>query len=294
MKQLQTAGVIGLVVGSLLLPFSIDVAAGGNKAMAEPIFTRYARIYKAPTLDFRTEFFKDKPMEEAENFDGYSLFLDFTWPINDRSQLQVFLPFYTNGEGDFYKPGTPGDGLPIDIEGYNGVRDFFSLIYERRFPWLESVTGGNVAWLAGIGWSLDPLEATHDGDLVDRFNHSGSNAQIGLKFDDDISGGDMTLLGNLRLIMYRDTDDITLSESAGVNFNILSATGAVMFNQYGRFTPVLEAIFEADFEDYTAFSLAPELIYTLTNSFDVKFAFPFRLTSDGQKYAADLELTYRF
>ena len=282
MKQLQKAGAIGLVVSCLLSPFSINVAAGGNKAMVEPIFTRYARIYQAPTLDFRTEFFKDKPMEEATDFDGYSLFLDFTWPINDRSQLQVFLPFYTDGDADLFKPGHSLDGRPIDIEGYNGVRDFFSLIYERRFPWLEGLTGGNVAWLAGVGWSLDPLEARHDGDLVDRFNHSGSNAQIGLKFDDDISGGDMTLLGNLRLIMYRDTDDITLSESSSVNFNVLSATGAIMFNQYGRFTPVLEAIFEADFEDYTAFSLAPELIYTLSDNFDVTFAFPFRLTSDGQ------------
>jgi len=288
MKQLQKAGAIGLMVGSLLLPFSIDVAAGGNKAMAEPIFTRYARIYKAPTLDFRTEFFKDKPMEEAENFDGYSLFLDFTWPINDRSQLQVSLPFYTEGEAN-----VTGSGRPIDIEGYNGVRDFFSLIYERRFSWLEGVTGGNVAWLAGAGWSMDPLEAKDGSVLIDRYNHSGYNAQIGLKFDDDISSGDMTLLGNLRLIMYMDTDDINLS-GGKTNFQILSATGAVMFNQYGRFTPVLEAIFEADFEDYTAFSLAPELIYTLSDNFDVKFAVPFRLTSDGQKYAANLELTYRF
>ena len=100
MKQLQKAGVIGLLFSSLLMLFSAAVAAGGNKAMVEPIFTRYARIYQAPTLDFRTEFFKDKPMEEAENFDGYSLFLDFTWPINDRSQVEVLLPFYTEGEAD--------------------------------------------------------------------------------------------------------------------------------------------------------------------------------------------------
>lgn len=85
MKQLRKIGIIGLMAGSVLLPISTDVAAGGSKAMVEPMFTRYARIYKAPTLDFRAEFFKDKPMEEAENFDGYSLFLDFTWPINDRS-----------------------------------------------------------------------------------------------------------------------------------------------------------------------------------------------------------------
>ena len=287
MKQLRKIGIIGLMAGSVLLPISTDVAAGSSKAMVEPMFTRYARIYKAPTLDFRAEFFKDKPMEEAENFDGYSLFLDFTWPINDRSQVEVLLPFYTNGEANMNE-----SGQSVDIEGYNGVRDYFSLIYERRFSWLEGVTGANVAWLAGIGWSLDPLEVTSGSTLIDRYNHSGKNAQIGLKFDDDISGGDMSLLGNLRLIMYIDTDDISYSNNAA--FQVLSATGAVMFNQYGRFTPVLEAILESDFQDYTAFSLAPEVIYTLADSFDVKLGIPFRLTSDGQKYAANVELTYRF
>lgn len=293
MKRLQKAGAIGLLASSWLLPFSTGVAAGGNKAMAEPIFTRYARIYQAPTLDFRSEFFRDKPMEEMTDFDGYTLSLDFTYPINERSQLQVLLPFYTNGDGDYDKPGSASDGLSLDVEGYNGVRDFFSIIYERRFSWLEEKTGGNVAWLAGVGRSMDPLDAKYQGDVVDRFNHRGNNAQLGLKFDDDISAGDMTLLGNLRLIVYWDTDDINLT-GGGTTFEVLSASGAVMFNQYGRFTPVLETILEADFNDYLAFSLAPEVIYTLTDSFDVKLAVPFRLTHDGQKVAADLELTYRF
>lgn len=199
----------------------------------------------------------------------------------------MFLPFYTEGEADLI-----GSGRSVDIEGYNGVRDFFSLIYERRFSWLEGVTGGNVAWLAGVGWSLDPLEVTSGSTFIDRYNHSGKNVQIGLKFDDDISGGDMSLLGNLRLIMYIDSDDISYSNNAA--FQVLSATGAVMFDQYGRFTPVLEAILESDFQDYTAFSLAPEVIYTFADSFDVKLGIPFRLTSDGQKYAANVELTYRF
>lgn len=290
MKTSKRTAVIGVLIGSLSMPFFNGAVAAGSKSMVEPIFTRYARIYQAPTLDFGVEFFKDKPLEEATNFDGYTLTLDFTWPINDRSQIEVFLPLYTEGEANLATPLRH----PVDIEGYNGVNDFFSLIYERRFTWLEGVTGVNVAWLAGIGWSLDPLEVTLDNGIVtDRYNHSGSNVQIGLKFDDDIRGGDMTLLGNLRLAMYRDTDDLNLSDGDS-NFNLLSATGAVMFNQYGRFTPVLEAILEADFKDYVAFSLAPEAIYTFGDSLDVKLGIPFRLTSDGQKYAANLEMSYRF
>jgi len=294
MSKLQSTGLTGLLVSTLSLLFPIHAVAGGHKAMAEPLFTRYARMYDAPTLDFRTEFFKDKPMEEMTDFDGYTLTLDFTWPFNDRSQLQLLLPAYTNGDGKYDKPGHSADGLSLDVEGYNGVRDFFSIIYERRFSWLQQQTGVHVAWLAGVGRSMDPLDATYHGDVVDRFNHRGNNAQVGLKFDNDINDADMTLLGNLRLIAYWDTDDINTSPGESTTFQILAASGAIMFNQYGGFTPVLEAILETDFTDYTAFSLAPEIIYTLTDSFDVKIAVPFRLTSDGQKVAADLELTYRF
>jgi hypothetical protein len=293
MNKLHRNGTIVLLVCSLLVPFSVNVFAAGHKAMVEPIFTRYARIYQAPTLDFRAEFFRDKPMEEMTDFDGYTLTLDFTWPFNDRSQLEVLLPLYTNGDGDYDKPGDPFDGVHADVKGLGGVRDFPSIIYERRFSWLEDKTGANVAWLAGIGRRLDTLKVKHKGDEIDRFNHTGYNYQFGLKMDGDIRQGSMTLLGNLRYVRFRDSDDINLTGD-DTAFGVLYATGAVMFNNYGRFTPVLEALLEADFNDFTAFSLAPEVIYTLTDNFDVKLGVPFRLTSDGQKVAADLELTYRF
>jgi hypothetical protein len=53
-------------------------------------------------------------------------------------------------------------------------------------------------------------------------------------------------------------------------------------------------LLEYDFEDFTSFSLSPEIIYSLSDAWDIKFGAPFRLTSDGQKYAAEFELTYRF
>jgi len=293
MKRLQKAGAAGLLASSLLLPFATYVSAAGSKAMVEPIFTRSARIYQAPTLDFQAEYFREKPMEEMTDFDGYSLTLDFTWPINDRSQLEFFLPAYTNGDGDYDKPGNPYDGAHSDVKGLGGVRDFPSIIYERRFAWLEDKTGANVAWLAGFGHRLDTLKVDYQGEEIDRFNHAGYNFQVGLKLDDDIRNGAMSLLGNLRYVMFRDTDDINVTGD-DVNFEILYASGAVMFNAYGNFTPVLESILEYDFEDYTAFSLAPEVIYSFAEKWDVKLGAPFRLTSDGQKYAAEFELTYRF
>jgi hypothetical protein len=293
MKKPHNNVAIGLLVCSLLLPFPVSVYAGGNNAMVEPIFTRYARIYKAPTLDFRAEYFRDKPMEEMTDFDGYTLTLDFTWPFNDRSQLEVLLPLYTNGDGDYDKPGDPFDGVHADVTGLGGVRDFPSIIYERRFSWLEDMTGANVAWLAGIGRRLDTLKVKYKGDEIDRFNHTGFNYQFGLKMDGDIKQGSMTLLGNLRYVRFQDSDDINLTGD-DTAFGVLYANGAIMFNDYGRFTPVLETLLEADFKDFLAVSLAPEVIYTLSDNFDVKLGVPFRLTSDGQKVAANLELTYRF
>ena len=293
MKKFLERGVTGFLLGALLLPLSISMAAAGNKPVVEPIFTRYARIYQAPTLDFRTEFFRDKPMEEMTDFDGYALSLDFTWPINDRSQLEFLLPVYINGDGTYDKPGTRFDGVHADVEGFGGVLDFPSIIYERRSSWLEEKTGTHVAWLAGVGRRFDTLKVKYDGDEIDRFNHTGYSYRFGLKMDDDIRDGSMTLLGNLIYVGFMDSDDINLSGD-DTAFGVLYTTGALMFNDYGRFTPVLEAILEADFKDYTAFSLAPEVIYTLTDNFDIKLGVPFRLTSDGQKVAADLELTYRF
>lgn len=288
MKQFQTAGVVAALVCSLFLPFSANVSAAGSRTPPEPIFTRYARIQQGPVVDFGVEYFRDKPVEEAEDFDGYTLATGLTWPINDRSQFQVLLPFYTNGDATLASSGNT-----VDIEGYNGVFDFFTVLYERRFGWLEGVTGSHVAWRAGLGWSLDPLEVERNGTLVDRYNHSGYNIQLGLAFDDDVSNGDMTLLGDVLLAFYRDSDDLNLSGGAS-NFTMMTASGAVMSNRYGRFRPVLEAILEADFKDYVAFSLAPEAIYTFGEGFDAKLGVPFRLTSDGQKYAVNLELSYRF
>ena len=141
----------------------------------EPIFARYARIYHAPTLDFKVEYLRDKPMEELDHFNGYTATLDFTYPINDVPQIELLLPLHTDGKGDYNKPGEPFDGRSLDVEGNGGVRDFASLIYERRIPWLERKLGINIAWLAGIGTRLDTLEAKRNGELVDEFNHEGDN-----------------------------------------------------------------------------------------------------------------------
>jgi hypothetical protein len=293
MNKISRLWLVELLASMVLTSVSATLTAAGAGGMAEPIFTRYARIYQAPTLDTRVEFFRDKPMEELDDYDGYGVTLDFTYPINDMSQVEVLVPLYTRGDGDYKKPGHFADGRSVDVEGWGGSRQYPSIIYERRFPWAENRLGANVAWLAGAGKRVEPLDVDYHGEEIDRFNHAGHNFQVGLKLDDDIRNGAMSLLGNMRYVMFRDTDDINLS-GEDVNFEILYASGAMMFNDHGNFTPVMEAILEYDFEDYTAFSLAPEVIYSVDGDWDVKLGAPFRLTSDGQKYAAELEVSYRF
>jgi hypothetical protein len=173
---------------------------------------------------------------------------------------------------------------------------FPSLVYERRFGWLEGKTGlNNAAWLAGFGYVIEPLDADlkSNGQLVDRFNHSGHKVILGLKADDEIAGGRMTGIGNIVFTYFLDTDDINPSDN-GINFPWLEIKGALIFNQYGSLKPALEAMATTDFSDYTAFSLAPEILYSVGDSWDLKLGAPFRLTSDGEKYAARLEVTHRF
>jgi len=293
MYRLYQAGLAGILACALLLTFSGNILAFGSKGRAEPVFARYARTYATPTLDLKGEYFRDKPMEEMDGFDGYAVTLDMTFPLNDVSQIELLLPLYTNGKGDYNKPGHPLDGHSLDVEGYGGVRDFASLIYERQIPWLESKLGFNMAWMAGYGYRLDPLDAKRNGELVDKFDHKGHNYQVGLKADADIHDDEITLFGNLRYVMFRDTDDINLTDS-DINFEVLYATGAIMFNTYGHITPVLEALIEHDFRSFTSFSLSPEIICTLSEGLDIKFSTPFKLTRDGQDFTAVLELTHRF
>ena len=293
LENSPSMGLAGAFASVALLIFSGTILAAGSIGPVEPIFSRYAQTYHVPTLDLRIEYFHDKPMEEMDDFDGYTVTLDFTYPIDDVSQIELLLPLYTDGEGDYNKPGNAFDGRSLDVDGYGGIRDFASLIYERRLSWLESQSDINIAWLAGAGKRLDTLDAKHNGELVDKFNHKGKNFQVGLKMDTNIRSGAMTLIGNLRYVVFRDTDDINLTGD-DIDFEVLYATGAIMFNKYGRMTPVLELLLEEDFEDYTSFSLSPGMIYTMSDGLDIKLGAPFRLTSDGQKYAGELELSYRF
>lgn len=292
MNKLQRSTMSKFAGGALVFTLGTTTQAA-EVGDVEPLTARFARTYSAPTLDLNVEYFSDKPMEELEDFEGFTTTLDFTYPINDVSQIRLLLPFYTNGDGDYDKPGNPNDGLAVDVEGYGGVRDFPSIIYERQMPTLEEKLGFNLAWLVGAGHRLDTIDAEDGSELIDKFNHKGDNYHLGLKADGDISDGAMTLVGNLHYVIFRDTDDINLTGD-DIDFEVLYATTALMFRNYGRLTPILEVLVEYDFEDFTAVSLSPELVYSFSRKTGIKLGAPFSVTNDGQDYAVELEVSRRF
>jgi len=293
LKIVRFSTLFSLIASASLLACIGNTQATYAAGAVEPIFSRYARTYTVPTLDFNIEYFRDKPMEELDDFDGYTATLDFTYPINEVSQIEILLPFYTDGDGYYKKPGNPNDGLSVDVEGYGGIRDFPSIIYERQMPSLEQKLGFNLAWLIGAGRRLDTIDAKRNGELIDKFNHKGTNYQLGLKADADVSDGAITLFGNMRYVMFVDTDDINLTGD-DIDFEVLYATGAIMFNRYGRVTPILEVLLEYDFEDFAAVSISPEIVYSLSNEFEIKLGVPVSVTDDGQDYGVELEMAYGF
>lgn len=293
-KFTGTKSAFRLLSGCLMVAACAAAPAGAAEPV-EPLFTRSARIYTDPTLDSTVEWFKDTPMEEARDFDGYRVQFDFTYPLNEVSQLEVIAPVYTKGDLTYRGGAYADSGVDAKLKGYGGIFEFPSLVYERRFGWLERKTGLNAAWQAGFGTVIDPLDVRLKSDnmLVDRFNHAGNKVILGIKADDDIADGSMTALGNLVLNIYGNTDDLNPSND-GVNFPWLEVNGALIFNKYGRVKPAIEALTSSNLTKYFAFSLSPELLYSPGSSWDIKLGAPFRLTSDGQKYAVTLELTNRF
>ena len=140
MKKIGGMWLAWLLVPGVLTGTAGSVAAAGPGSTVEPIFTRQAKIYQSPTLDTRVEFFKDKPMEEMDDFDGYGVTLDFTYPINEMSQIWILAPLYTNGDGDYRKAGHFADGQSVDdllLDGMHPNDNGHALIAELLAPLME-------------------------------------------------------------------------------------------------------------------------------------------------------------
>jgi len=159
-------------------------------------------------------FFTDADLQEAKDFDGTALDLELTVPLNDRFQVRLYYPFYTDGEGRSTNYGQ----VDIDIEGDGGLLDFPSLIVDYQFIKAGSTSAYNLAAYLGIGTVFDGLEARgQHSAYFDIYNHRGSVLLFGLKTDREFAQV-WSLIRNLGGRYYWDSDDLHPKDESSDKF----------------------------------------------------------------------------
>lgn len=253
----------------------------------EPIFTRFARTYDRITVDVTARYFEDVLLEEVKDFDGWGVDVDLTFPLGERTQLQLILPAYTEGTAEQNQWH-----FPVDIQGYGGIFEYPTLVLQRQFLSQESTALFNLSGAVGFGYVLDPLEAEVHGVHHDRFSHGGIKVRLGVLADRHL--GPFTVLGNLHTDLFSDTDDLNPS-SGDASFHFLQARGAVLF--HGFFlpvTPAVELLYTDDLEDYHNASIVPELMLSIAERVDLKLGVPLRFSGRGEKTGIRFQVTGRF
>jgi hypothetical protein len=272
-----------LLTAILALGAMISPLAGEDYYQIQPISTRYAQTSSKVTLDATYRYFEDIQLQEARHFDGFGFDLDLTVPFREVWQLRLIAPLYTKGEAQVI-----ATGQQTDIEGNGGVFDFPSVVLEHQFL-DQSRHGWNAGWFIGAGGKLYNLDTSHG----DRYNHQGRIGHLGLKADRSLNDGNVRLLGNLGLRGYFDSDDLNPS-GGGDRFFLVDAHTASVFRLREKVWPGMELKYQGDFEKYNSVSLVPQVIIPVAGFLEVKLGMPFRLTHQGERIGARVQLTARF
>ena len=261
----------------------------------QPIVTRYAETAKKVTLNAGIHLFNDVDLQEADNFDGYTVDMDLTIPIPGTKHWQVRLgvPFYTAGTARLTKTGEPDTGKEIDIRGYGGVFDFANIQVEYQFL-EESVKGFNAAAYGGIGERLDYLKTSTVAD--DKYNHKGLVGLMGLKGDVHC-GEDWRFAANLGARYYFKSDDLNPADTStsGSVFWLVEASFAAIYHPWkAPVFPVAELLYQGVISDYNSVLFVPEIIYAINSHVELKAGAPIGLTGDGESFGGRFQITTRF
>jgi hypothetical protein len=271
------------------------LAAGSVEAWAEdyqllPIETRPAQTLSGITLDSSFRYFTDMTLDEADNFDGWTVDFDLTVPFMDRFQLRVFLPAYTRGDAKLRQDVLFQDkGESLDIHGAGGIWDFPSVELEHQLMF-ERDRGFNLGYYLGAGRIIKPL----DTDLIDgdKYNHRGTVGMGGIKADGGAWNDQVRLLGNFGFRYYWDTDDLNPEGKSA--FGTADLKGAAVFKPWGRIYPVLELTYLGNFSDVNITTLMPEIIFPLNQNLELKAAVPIGLGGDGNQLGLTAQLGWLF
>jgi hypothetical protein len=250
-----------------------------SKSMVEPIYTKSARVYSSLVFDAYVEYYTGRKFEEIEDVDATELRVDLSFPIFNRAQLRLSLPFYTSGEGVRVE-----NDENTDLDGHGGTFNFASIGFEYQF--LDaSQSSVDLLGYASIAQRTNRLETSH-GDYM---NHRGKNFKLGARLDSDINPG-LLFLTDVGYQYYFDSDDLNPSRN-GDSFGQLVATAAIIKHDR-NLKPVLELTYRGDFSDYNNLAIVPELIYSF-NSMELKLGVPVGISSDADDYGMTLGFTYR-
>lgn len=255
----------------------------------EPIFTKSAQIYSDITIDTEIGYYNDRELEEIENFDAYEVLFDITVPVSQNAQLRLTIPAYTDGSGDLKDTGSPLDGKSVDVDGNGGTYEFMTLSLEYQFM-KSDIQGYNFLAYGGYGSRTSYLDTTYD----DKLNHKGELAKLGLRYDNPLPAYDSNIFATLEYRHYWDTDDINPANDNSTSFDIINVSGAWVWERNSHLYPVVELKYSTDIDDYHAFSVVPELIYTINPAIDIKLGMPIGISDDADKYGVRLGATTRF
>lgn len=275
--------ITGLLLGAAMCALPPTFVLAGGNPQVQPISTRYARTATKITVDAEFRYFEDIRLQEVEHFDGIGFDLDVTAPFCKVFQLRLLLPLYTEGDARNIL-----SGRSTHIKGYGGVFDFPSILLEHQLL-KQSRHGYNVGWFAGIGEKLEVLETSNG----DRLNHQGRIGHLGLKADRGFRDDSVRLLANVACRAYLESDDLNPT-GGDDHFFLVDAQAASVFRLHDRAWPGLELKYRGDFEQYNSVSLMPQMIFPVASFLEMKMGVPFRLTHQGERVGARLQLTARF
>ncbi|MDX1486774.1 MAG: hypothetical protein R3268_01140 [Acidiferrobacterales bacterium] len=255
-----------------------------TEPLLQPIFSRYAQTASKLYLDTTLRYFEDVQLQEADDFDGWGLDAEVTYPFRRNMQLRFVVPLYTEGTAVRTEP--PNQGAEIDIEGNGGTFDFFSVIFEHQ---VKANTLDNLAYFAGGGTRLEELETSTD----DVFNHQGNVILGGIKFDRYYERQQTQLIVNLGGRYYFSSDDLNPAGGSDTFF-MLEASAAAVFNRWKRVYPVGELVYQGVDFDYNSLLFVPEAIFPVNAGVSVKLGVPIGLTSDGEQLGLRFRVTAQF
>ena len=279
---------VGATVGLLLAAGPFEASAGDYQLL--PIETRPAQTLSGITLDSSFRYFTDMTLDEADNFDGWTVDFDLTMPFMDRFQLRVFLPAYTRGDAKLRQDVLFQEkGESLDIHGAGGVWDFPSIEFEHQLMF-ERDRGFNLGYYAGAGRIIKPL--TTDLKDGDKYNHRGTVGMAGIKIDGGAWNDQVRLLGNFGFRYYWDTDDLNPEGKSA--FGTADLKGAAVFQPWGRIYPVLELTYLGNLSDVNITTLAPELIFPFNKHLELKASVPIGLGGDGNQLGFTAQVGWLF